>query len=302
MSSNLTNYDKILKELQIIENIFHSQMNPNYDLGSGIGLPRYCNKIFIISDVELLKISDYKREYTSRLEQSNNSSLAINELKIIYSKTVELCEFYLHNLHHHHNKKDFFVGEDARQQIINSTGYYYFMNYTVRFRFFEVEHDSEVMNSISSNIFKNGYTYNCKNITLANYCEQLYDFINISGILVEKQIDSINSIENKRPETEKMYFKIGLLFAEHKIYRTLNNGTYEYYHLGKKFKSVNALHKHLGLTRKYIDDTFKGLKTPHNIYENLRFMTNIVEYCNKRDIQIHHEFSNKYTALKQMQS
>ncbi|MDI5897908.1 hypothetical protein [Flavobacterium yafengii] len=72
----LTNFDKILKELKIIETIFHSQMNPDLHLGSGIGLPRYCNKIFIVSDIELLKISDYKREYTSRLEQSNNTLLA----------------------------------------------------------------------------------------------------------------------------------------------------------------------------------------------------------------------------------
>ncbi|HRA72352.1 MAG TPA: hypothetical protein PLB11_05965, partial [Flavobacterium sp.] len=102
MSNDLPNYDKIIKELQIIETIFHSQMNPDFHLGSGIGFPRYCNEIFIVSDVALLKINDYKREYTSRLEQpNNNTSLVINELKAIYNKSVELYNFYVHNLYYH---------------------------------------------------------------------------------------------------------------------------------------------------------------------------------------------------------
>ena len=37
----LTHYDIILKELQIIETIFHSQMNPELHLGSGKGLLTY---------------------------------------------------------------------------------------------------------------------------------------------------------------------------------------------------------------------------------------------------------------------
>ncbi len=302
MSNDLPNYDKIIKELQIIKTIFHSQMNPDFHLGSGMGLPRYCNEIFIISDIEILKISDYKREYTSRIEQSNNISLAINELKTIYKKSIELYNYFTTNLYHHPDKKEFFVGEDAGQQIINSTGYYYFMNYKASFGFFEIEQDSEFMNSINSKFFKNGFRYHYKNENLVLFCVKLIEFINLSEVLIENKTTPTNPNENKKPETEKMYFKIGLLFAENKIYRILNNGTYEYYHLEKKFKSVNALHKHLGLTRKYIDDTFKELKTPHNIYKNLKYMRNIVDYCNKNEIQIHLEFSNKYTTLIQMQS
>ena len=81
-----------------------------------------------------------------------------------------------------------------------------------------------------------------------------------------------------------------------------NNGAYEYYYLNEKFKSVNALHLRLKLTRKYIDDTIKELETPHNIYRNFRYMTNIVDYCNKNKIQIHSEFLKKYATLKQLQS
>lgn len=199
MSNTLTDYDKILKELQIIETIFHSQMNPDFHLGSGMGFPRYCNEIFIISDVELLKISDYKREYTSRLEQSNNTSLVINELKTIYNKSVELYNYFVSNLHNHSDKKEFFVGKDGGQQIIDSTGYYYFMNYTVRFGFFEVEQDSEFMNNIHSTFFKNSFRYNCKNETLVDFCVQLIKFIDLSGVLVENQITSTNPDIKQNP-------------------------------------------------------------------------------------------------------
>lgn len=198
MSNTLTDYDKILKELQIIETIFHSQMNPDFHLGSGMGLPRYCNEIFIISDVQLLKISDYKREYTSRIEQSKNLSLIINELKTIYKKSIELYNYFVTNLYHHPDKKELFVGEDAGQQIINSTGYYYFMNYRASFGFFEIEQDSEFMNRINSKFFKNGFRYHYKNENLVNFCVQLLEFIKLSEVLVEE----VNKVETK-PEPKK---------------------------------------------------------------------------------------------------
>ncbi len=204
MSNDLPNYDKIIKELQIIETIFHSQMNPDFHLGSGIGFPRYCNEIFIVSDVALLKINDYKREYTSRLEQpNNNTSLVINELKAIYNKSVELYNFYVHNLYYHPDKKAFFVGNDGGQQIIDSTGYYYFMNYTVRFGFFGVEQDSEFMNNIHSTYFKNSFRYNCKNETLINFCVQLLEFIKLSEVLVEE----VNKVETKKTKIQKTLFE-----------------------------------------------------------------------------------------------
>lgn len=293
----ITYYDKILKELKIIEIIFHSQINPDLHLGSGIGLSRYCNKIFIISDIELLKISDYKREYTSRLEQSNNTSLVINELKNIYRQSAELYNFFVTNLLNNPNKKEFFVGEDAEHQIINSTGYYYFINYQVRFCFFEVEQSSEIMSSINSNFFKNSSRYNCKNETLVNFCTQLLDFIKLSEILVENDKTSIKDNKYTQSETEKMYFKIGLLFAQNKIHRKSTNNSYEYYYLEKKIKSVNALSKHLKLTRQYIDDTIKEHKTSHNIYINSKYMKNIVDYCNENKTEIHPDFLKKHNAL-----
>ena len=81
-------HDKILKELKVIEIIFKSQMDPTIHLGSGIGLARFCNEIFLFSDIELFKIGSYKIGYTSRLENSNNKLLLLNELADIYNICV----------------------------------------------------------------------------------------------------------------------------------------------------------------------------------------------------------------------
>jgi hypothetical protein len=202
MRGGLTNYDKILKELQIIETIFHSQMNPDMFLGGGMELPRYCNEIFIVSDVELFIVSEYKREYTSRLEQSINTSLVFNELKTIYTKSTELCIYYVTNLHNHPDKREFFVGADAEQQIIESRGSYNFLNYRVSFGFFGVGHGSQYMNIINSTLFKDSFRYRCKNITLANFCEQLLKFIDLSEVLIDNRLIPKNQNEIIKQESE----------------------------------------------------------------------------------------------------
>ncbi len=115
----------------------------------------------------------------------------------------------------------------------------------------------------------------------------------------KQELEAKDSPKNKMPETDKQYFKVGLLFAENKIYSIRKDGILEYYCLNEKFKSINALSIHLKLTRKYIDDTIKELATRHNIFRNLNYMTNIVDYCNENEITIHSEFSKKYAALQE---
>ncbi|WP_269234414.1 hypothetical protein [Flavobacterium flavigenum] len=185
----ISNYDKILKELNVIGTIFKSQMDPTIHLGSGMGLARYCNEIFIFSDVELFKIGSYKTEYTSRLENSNNKLLLLNELVNIYNLSYALYSFYVNNLLNHPNKKEIFKGKDAKQQIIDSTGYYNFINYRASFCFFGVE-----KNDIGSNFLQNKFSYNCKNEILVNFCVQLLEFIKLCGVIGE--IDA-NSVEEK---------------------------------------------------------------------------------------------------------
>jgi len=271
----ITYYDKILKELQVIDIIFKSQMNPEIHLGSGVGLARYCNEIFIISDFELLKISDYKRQYTLRLEQSNNNSLVANELKNIHNQSVELYNFYLQNLYNHPDKKEFFIGQDSKQQIINSTGYYNFINYKIRFHFFEVEQNSEVMSTINLNLFKNCFKYNCKNETLINFCVQLLDFIKLSDVLVKEDTTSITSRNHIYSETEnKNPFP--------RIFTGDNNKTFTL------FEAFTNNH----IIDKYIDFSFIFQQMKHNGYildiKHLKFM----EWLNKNNYLTEKEYED----------
>ncbi|WP_281634599.1 hypothetical protein [Flavobacterium luteolum] len=190
----MSTYDRILKDLKVVEIIFRSQMDPTIHLGSGMGLPRYCNEIFIFSDVELLKIVSYKSEYTSRLENSNNKLLLLNELANIYNLSIAIYNFYVDNLRNHPDKKEIFKGEDARQQIIDSTGYYNFINYRASFCFFGVE-----KSEIGSTFLQNDFSYNFKNETLVNFCVQLLEFIKLSGVIAEGKVNLLEE-KNHHPD------------------------------------------------------------------------------------------------------
>ncbi|MBZ4041539.1 hypothetical protein [Flavobacterium hibisci] len=275
----ITHYDKILKELQIIEIVFKSQMNPEMHLGSGIGPARYCNKIFVISDVELLKVGEYKREYSLRLEQSNNTLLVVNELKEIYNKSFELYNYFVNNLNNHPDKKDFFVGQDAKQQIIDSTGYYHFINYRVSFCFFGVEPDSESMRAINSRFFGSSFRYNCKNENLVNFCVQLLDFIKLTGILIDKNKEIIEIDKNIKSESKNPF---PLIFTGD------NDKTFV---LFQKFVTTHIIDK-------YTDFSFIFQQMKHNGYisdiKHLKFMKWLNEnnYINEKEYE---DFKEKNT-------
>jgi hypothetical protein len=118
-----------------------------------------------------------------------------------------------------------------------------------------------------------------------------------------------DTAQNQNPteiEKDKMYFKIGLLFAENKIYKKIVQiekfKTTKYYYLETEFSSVNSLAKHLKLTRQYISETFNNNdKTSKNIYSNLRQMNNIIEYCKNKNIDIHKDFLENFNKLNQKQ-
>ena len=96
-------------------------------------------------------------------------------------------------------------------------------------------------------------------------------------------------------------FKVGLLFAEKKIYSKIividNYKTTKYYYEKEVFDNISKLSKHLNLTRQYINDSINDENTNHNIFKNLKQKKNIVDYCNNKAITIDNEFLNKYSAL-----
>lgn len=123
-------------------------------------------------------------------------------------------------------------------------------------------------------------------------------------------LNNVNHFENifikyfgitKTKEEDKMYFKVGLLFAQKKIFSkiTMEQGlkTKKYYFEDEIFDNPNQLSKHVKLTRQFITDSFNGSNTNHNIFNNVKQLKKIVDYCNENAIDIDIEFLNKYTAL-----
>ena len=127
---------------------------------------------------------------------------------------------------------------------------------------------------------------------------EIYRFKN----LINSKLNELTPTEPV-PENEqnKVYFKVGLLFAKKEIYKNvLTIDGYKkvnYYFKDEVFDNPNQLSKRLSLSRQYINDSFTGAKTKHNIFNNLKQLNNIIEYCNKNEIIIDVEFLNKYSVL-----
>ncbi|MEO8255280.1 MAG: hypothetical protein ABI554_12940 [Flavobacterium sp.] len=118
----------------------------------------------------------------------------------------------------------------------------------------------------------------------------------------ERKLDKISStVHFDKTEQNKVYFKVGLLFAESKIYSKIinvdNYKTTKYYYKDEFFDNPNQLSKRLNLGHQYINDSFKGANTNHNIFKNANQLKNIIDYCNENKITIDPEFLNKYTTL-----
>ncbi|MFB9078415.1 hypothetical protein ACFFLS_16070 [Flavobacterium procerum] len=255
----MTHYDKIIKELQIIDIIFKSQMDATIHLGSGIGLARFCNEIFIFSDIELFGIGSYKVEYTSRLENSNNKSLLLNELVNIYNISAGLYNYYIENLYNHPNRKEIFKGKDARQQIIDSTGYYNFINYRASFCFFGIE-----KNEIGPTFLQNNFSYNCKNETLVNFCVQLLEFIKLSGVIPESTVNSIEE-KNRHPNifngNDNKAFNLFDDFT-----KEITDNYQDYSFIFQKMKSENLISKRV-MHKEFMEWLFNNKYINENCYQ-----------------------------------
>ncbi|WPO80429.1 hypothetical protein [Flavobacterium sp. KACC 22761] len=237
----ITNYDKILKELKVIEIIFKSQMDPTIHLGSGIGLARFCNEIFIFSDIELFNIGSYKVEYTSRLENSKNKLLVRNELANIYNISVELYNYYIENLSNHPNRTEIFRGKDTERQIIDSTGYYNFINFRASFCFFGVE-----KKDIGSAFLQNNFSYRYKNEMLLNFCVQILEFIKLSGVLFDENAEMLEKNKVIKSENKNPF---PLIFA---------GDDSKNYDLFEKFVTSHVIDKYIDLSFIFQQMKYKG--------------------------------------------
>lgn len=286
-------FDKIIKELDIIEVIFYSQMNPvDLNLRMQKEYGRYCNEIYINSNIELFKIPDYKNYYTNRISNNESTKLLYNELKVINTRALKIYNYFLDNLKEHLNKKDFFVGENANEQIVESTGLYLVDNNNLKGAMFELEVTSELWKKLT----EKGINYNYKNETLINFCVQLIDFIDLSAIISTNEKTESNK-SNEKYKTQNL-FKVGLLFAtgEMNKYFTITNKNEtvikEGYSAPKIAKDLNNIvhHKYISAS---INNYREGENKGKNIFNSNEMMTKIISHCEAENIDINPYFKSR---------
>ena len=231
------------------------------------------------SDLEKIKIN----AITHSLILTNEINLKKFSSFIIVSEVPEL-HLNLNNRRFEHNLTE--IGSWIKRNSIKS-----FIDTTVKLPILRDQEKAikKLIQSMSGIAYLNDTDFFLKEI----------DYLSvIKKNLFEEKLPSGPPFEN---EQDKMYFKVGLLFAEKKIYSKIvvinNYKTTKYYYEKEVFDSINKLSEHLNLTRQFINDSFNDANTNHNIFKNLKQLKNIVDYCNNKAITIDNEFLNKYYAL-----
>jgi hypothetical protein len=231
------------------------------------------------SDLEKIKIN----AITHSLILANEINLKKFSSLIIVSKAPEL-QLNLNNRRIEHNSTE--IGNWIKRNSLKA-----FIDTTVKLPTLKDQEKAikKLIQSMSGIAYLNDTDFFLKEI----------DYLSvIKKNLFEEKLPSGPPFEN---EQDKMYFKVGLLFAEKKIYSKIvvinNYKTTKYYHEKEVFDNVNQLSIHLNLTRQYINDSFTDANSNHNIFKNFKQLKNIVDYCNNNAITIDIEFLNRYSAL-----
>jgi|GEM_PF-4819720 len=102
----VTTFDRISRELDIIDNIFKAQYK-KYDATNLFAYPtildnkgksgidgRYISGIDFYSDVELFSIQSYKSEFTQRFETANDNTLIKNQLLELKDRVTDVRDYY----------------------------------------------------------------------------------------------------------------------------------------------------------------------------------------------------------------
>jgi hypothetical protein len=218
MTENLiiTTFDKLLRELDIIETIFKAQSKvfvdtliPSYpmifDTKGKIGIDgKYLGGHYtIISDFELFNIQSYKEEFTKRYETSNNTTLLKNQLLEILEKATEIRNYYNTNLtgknkiaadylsiqkqlnkKKNENEKDYSKRFDEKMRVLelHST--------IISITHLHIDGIYFGINYADKNAPSNTFNYLMSNFLLATFCQYLIEFIDRFNLRTKKNSDN----------------------------------------------------------------------------------------------------------------
>jgi len=203
----ITIFEKIKRELNSIHWVFKSQFEPK---STELIFPRiredgrYCNFIYMRSNIELLKIEEYKNYYYKRFENTSNIELIKSELLQLLEKAQFLLKFYNENLTiENHLVKEAIqkLKKYSKDNIAFHTGIILIENIEPQDIFFGYDGGSY---NIDLEWTTRKYNYASNNNELARFCAKLIDFIEGFNFTQTKN-------ENKKsPVRTLTYFKIAL--------------------------------------------------------------------------------------------
>ncbi|HTB99319.1 MAG TPA: hypothetical protein VK705_01415 [Ferruginibacter sp.] len=187
----VTIFDKLSRELDIIENIFKAQ-HQKYDNVNPLPYPtildnkgrggvdgRYIASIDFFSNVELFNIQLYKSEFEKRFENSNDMTLVRNQLLELLDKALNIRDYYSRNFTNKNESVKEFLAKskgisDKLFDVIEYHGAVInIYNYYIMEIYLGCNRSSE---SIPTRNYK--FSYISDNNTLASICQSIIDFIN----------------------------------------------------------------------------------------------------------------------------
>ena len=219
----ITTIDKILRELAIVQCIYHSQYKRNNkkdpipypslldDKGKHIGTGRYLKDFHIFSDVELFSIQQYKKEFTDRFETANNLTLLKNQLTEIHKKAVEARDFYNSHLTDKCKLVKSFLLRTKKLPFDDRIKCFLEHSSVITVRAYQIGEiylgtDRISVDWIYGNRGEYYFNYLSNNQTLASICQSLIDFI--------EKFDFLRDMKNfeieRRESFDKPYLKVFL--------------------------------------------------------------------------------------------
>ena len=235
-SFQITEFDRLLRELDIIDNIFKSQFQ-TFDRKNLFDTPypmiqnsqgksendgKYINCHNIWSTQEFINLTNYKKYYSERFEKSNNNTLLNNEIKDVLDKAEKARDFYNNNLANQNEILQEFIQYNDNQEFEGFKDYEQLM-------LWEQEHEAQVFisNYIIDQICygvakwkdydKYKFHYKLSNYELATFCQDVVDFFG-------------------QFKDGKLQANSAALFIDHKSSKKINGSIYNEKKIGYKWQ------------------------------------------------------------------
>lgn len=255
-SYEITIADRILRELDIIEHIYKSQLN-KFEQSNSMPYPlvldkngkeakrvQYINIIDIYSDTELFNIQRYKREFTERFENAAKLNLLKNQFTEILTKAQKIKSIYNDNLTNKSNiVKEYFRKSELplKERLIFTQQH----SAVVTIRNFYICEiylgtDRSSIGTIINTSDNYHFTFISNNNELATFCQHMIEFIIKFDII---PVAKINNGKIKEPSEAKSLKDI---FIDSKTFESSI----------KALKEINAIDAR---SKNLIGNKFKGV-------------------------------------------